>query len=206
MANTTCSNITSTGCNWKVDNLEYPFYTYYYYSAGVATGQANGTTTPPTGIKGSASAPATLSTNYYAQGAVSGLTPNTTYTLYGYAEGSGHIYYPAGSYTFTTLSDGSRPSNFAWTTEKTSGGNFNLAAAEWNSFTSKINEFRTYKELSLVSFTSAVAGNNFTASMFNQAISALSGMTGSLPATQSSGNAIYASYLNNMVSAMNSIA
>ena len=89
------------------------------------------------------------------------------HTLYGYAQAANGDYYPAGSGTITTLAI--RPSNFSWTYAKTSGGNFNLTAAEWNSFTSSINLFRVYKNLGNYTFTSAVSGNNFTATIFNQA-------------------------------------
>lgn len=206
MADTYCYNITQTGCNWTVDNLGYPFNTDYYFSAGVATGQANGTTTPPTGIKGTASPYAPPEPTNYAQGTASGLSPGTTYTLYGYAEGSGHIFYPAGSATFTTLPLGPvRPYDFSWTYAKTSGGNFNLTAAEWNSFTSRINSFRSYKSWSSYPFTTAVSGNSFTAAMFNQAVYAIYDMNSSVPSTQSSGNTIYASLLNGLVSALNAV-
>lgn len=205
MANTVCYNVTKTGCNFTIDNLENPFNTDYYISAGVATGQANGTTTPPTGIKGSVNAYAPPILDNYAQGIASGLTPGTTYTLYGYGQTANGKYWPAGSATFTTKEDNPRPSNFSWTYPKTSGGDFNLTALEWYLLTSRINSFRTYKGLNSYSFTNAVAGNDFTAAMFNQARAAISAMGVSVPPAQSSGNDIYASHLNGLVSSLNSI-
>ena len=206
MATTYCYNITKTGCNWTVDNLDREFTTDWYDSAGVATGQANGTTTPPTGIKGSASPYTPPNLTDYAQGMASGLTPGTSYTLYGYAQAGNGSYYPAGSATFTTLADNPRPSNFSWTYPKVSGGNFNLTATEWNSFTARINAFRTYKSISSYSFTSAISGNSFTATMFNQARTAISAMNSSVPSAVSSGGTVYASGLNSLVSALNAIS
>lgn len=100
----------------------------------------------------------------------------------------------------------SRPSNFSWTNPKISGQNFNLSAVEWNNFTAKINEFRTYKGLSTYSFTTAVSGNGFTAVMFNEARNKIADMnTVGLPTVKNSGDSIYASYLNDLVSTLNAI-
>lgn len=189
-----------------VDDLDREFTTDWYDSAGVATGQANGTTTPPTGIKGSVSAPPPPSTYIFARDYVYGLSPGTTYTLYGYAQAGNGSYYPAGSATFATLADNPRPSNFSWTYPKVSGGNFNLTATEWNSFTARINAFRTYKSIGSYSFTSAISGNSFTATMFNQARTAISAMNSSVPSAVSSGGTVYASGLNSLVSALNAIS
>jgi hypothetical protein len=104
-------------------------------------------------------------------------------------------------YEFTILA------NFSWTYPKISGQPFNLTANEWNSFTSKINDFRNYKGLSNYSFTAAVSGNPFTAAMYNQArlaIQGISGYGGYIP-TVSSGQQITAYMLNILVSELNAI-
>lgn len=101
----------------------------------------------------------------------------------------------------------SRPSNFSWTYAKTQGQAFNLTATEWNSFTSKINEFRRYKGLSNYSFTYAYKGDTFTAAMYNQArkaIQAVDGYGTYIP-TVSAGDNITAYAMNVLVSELNSI-
>ena len=100
-----------------------------------------------------------------------------------------------------------RPQNFSWTYSKSSGGNFNLTAAEWNSFTSRINEFREYCDLSNYSFTTAYQGNTFTAAMYRQArtaIQAIDGYGGYIPYV-SSGDEITAYMMNVLVSELNAI-
>lgn len=100
-----------------------------------------------------------------------------------------------------------RPSNFAWTYNKGSGRDFNLTASEWNSFTARINEFREYKGLSRYSFTTARRGNDFTAAMYNQARSAIRGISGYgtyIPQV-SAGDDITAYVLNVIVNELNAI-
>ncbi len=141
---------------------------------------------------------------------VAGLEPDTEYQFYcrvfknGYSASSGTLY--------ITTNAPPRPNNFSWTYAKTSGGNFNLTASEWNSFTSRINEFRNYKGLADYSFNSAITGFDFSAqNNFNQAVNALSALSAyftggnTIPSTKSQGNNILASYLTNLVNAMNSI-
>lgn len=100
-----------------------------------------------------------------------------------------------------------RPDNFSWTIPKESGGQFNLTALEWNSFTARINEFRQYKGLGNYSFTQAYPNNNFTANIFNEARTAIQQMNPPTPvpsAAQKDG-IVYASLLNSIVTSLNSI-
>lgn len=100
----------------------------------------------------------------------------------------------------------SRPASFSWDTQKTSGATCNLTASEWNRLTVKINEFRAYKNLSSYSFTTASAGNVFTAAIFNQARNAISAMnTSGLPGTKSTGDYVNASDLNALRDTLNAI-
>ena len=101
----------------------------------------------------------------------------------------------------------SRPSNFEWTFQKTSGGEFNITASEWNVFLNKINQFREYKNLTQYNFTSASSDDIFYAYMFNQAVQAISAMNPpvSPPSTRSSGDEIYASYFTQLKNSLNSI-
>lgn len=106
-----------------------------------------------------------------------------------------------------TIPEKTRPSNFSWTYAKNSGGNFNLTASEWNSFTSRINEFRDYYDLSSYSFTTAYSGNSFTAAMYRQArtaIQAIDGYGTYIPYVYS-GDEITAYMMNILVSELNAI-
>lgn len=104
-----------------------------------------------------------------------------------------------------------RPANYSWTNPKVSGGDVNLSAAEWNSFTQKINDFRAYLGYSTITFTQAVAADNHTAANYTTALNALAEISsyftaGTLPAARSSMDYLYASDFNNMVTCLNSIA
>ena len=107
-----------------------------------------------------------------------GLSPNTTYNVFcNYSNNSSSAVDTALGITVTTAKT-SRPSNFEWTNAKVTGQAFNLTAAEWNSFTARINAFRAYKGLSNYSFTTAYTGNPFTAAMYTQAQNAIRGISG----------------------------
>lgn len=104
-----------------------------------------------------------------------------------------------------------RPSNWAWHSQKVRGNSFLLTATEWNSLQTRINDFRRYKGLGRYNFTSAYAGKQVSAIMFNQIISALNvpyldvPSYYILPSMVSSGKPITASDLNAIVSYMNAI-
>lgn len=150
----------------------------------------------------------------------SGLTPNTDYTV------SAHIRWsstPTSGLDRTTIVSGShmtkpgstpppdpepeRPGYFYWDTAKTSGAKFNLTASEWNRLISNINSVRSYLGYSSASFTKAVAGNEFTAAMFNQARSAIitiSGFSGYI-SQATSGGKVYANMLNALRDGINGL-
>lgn len=113
----------------------------------------------------------------------------------------------ASSTALTVTTKSNRPAPFNWTNQKSSGGDFNLAAAEWNALAAKVNAFRTYKSLGAYPFTTAYTDSNYEAYYFNQAVSAIGDMSPptSLPSTVTSGAFIYASQLNGLVSSLNSI-
>jgi len=135
-----------------------------------------------------------------------GLTANTDYfyTVRTFISGIATTY-DSSQATGKTLS--ARPENFSWSVAKTSGQNFVVTASEWNAFTARINLFRIYKSLSTTSFTTAVTGNNFSATIFNQVRSAIADMSPPTPppSVVSSGADVYASQLNGLVSSLNSI-
>lgn len=112
----------------------------------------------------------------------SNLSAGTTYTataIVNYLTGGGYDLTSELTETFTTDEDTSnKPSTFSWDTPKTSGGPFNITATEWNNFTSKINEELKYLGKTEYSFTKAVKGESFTASMYNEAVNAIKSMGG----------------------------
>jgi hypothetical protein len=117
-----------------------------------------------------------------------GLSPNTAYTAKVYANnavGTG----VADFENFITLSPpNARPSNWTWSTLVSSlgtdpnavySGVIPLAivdASDWNSFTARINQFRTYKGLPTLPFTNVGSGNAFTDGIYAQAVNAISPM------------------------------
>jgi len=113
-----------------------------------------------------------------------------------------------------------RPSDWAWTTTIASGqpcySTYNsggkayiavITAVEWNDFTTRINDFRVYKELSTYSFTTASSGGAFYASIINEARTAINDMSPptSVPGPASSGGIVTAYILNRLKDALNSI-
>lgn len=162
-----------------------------------------------------------INTNTWTTRAV--LTAETTqYTISQDAEGAPLV--SNVSYTFrvraydnknnTTYIDNSvvvlrtRPSNFAWTVAKVSGGTNTILSTEWNSLLERINAFRLYKGLAYIyTFIEAVKGNDFTATMFNQAVNIINTMSPptSPPTTKSAGQVVYASDLNLLRDSLNSI-
>lgn len=149
---------------------------------------------------------------------ITGLQPSTTY--YYTVEvveiaGIGGDAVDQGIRSFTTLED-PRPDNWTWTTDFYAGkevavvGNEIeiLPASEWNSFTSRINEFRAYKGLSAYSFSNAYTGNEVMASYINQARTAISAMSPStsVPSSVSSGSSITAYVFTRLRDSLNSIS
>ena len=108
---------------------------------------------------------------------LTGLSDQTTYYMYLYAENS---YGTATSQTISETTGITRPSNFYWPNSHHSGDACNtFLASEWNDFCDRVNEFRTYKGLATVNFTQAVSGGQFTAAMFNNVRNAIYTMNSS---------------------------
>lgn len=100
-----------------------------------------------------------------------------------------------------------RPDDFSWTYPKVAGGDFNLTAREWNDYTERINEFRVYRGLDEYDFTRAYRGDDFTADMYNEARSAIRGISGYgsyIPKVEP-GWTIYAETMDLLVSELNAI-
>ena len=94
------------------------------------------------------------------------------------------------AYSDVYVKSGARPTNFAGFDWIYSGGDvystvdngdgtytaYIITHAEWNNFTSKINEFREYKNLSPYSFTNAYTDLAFSSTVMNQAVVAINDM------------------------------
>lgn len=102
-----------------------------------------------------------------------------------------------------------RPANFTGFAGVVSNATGNpLTASDWNAFTARIVAFALYKSKGneVGSFSSVSSGNNFTAGMFNSAVNALNTIGASgVPSAKSSGNDLYASYIQALKTALNSI-
>jgi len=111
------------------------------------------------------------------------------------------------------------PSDWTWITKVVPGGavsvyNHNpsyLTAAEWNSFTSRINEFRTYKSYAASAFTSVVQGEQMLDSQIQEAISAIAEMNPPIATPRLTDNAYAnrggysASFFNGLAASLNSL-
>lgn len=102
-----------------------------------------------------------------------------------------------------------RPSSWSWTSTIASGYEIKISASEWNSFTSRINSFRTYVGASSYSFTTVSSGTDMTPTICNQARSAINDIANyqssySVPSALTAGN-YYASFFNGLKNVLNAI-
>jgi hypothetical protein len=115
----------------------------------------------------------------------SGLDANKNYTAKVY----GNNTYGTGTPSYENFSTSlSRPANWEWSSLVSSrrtnpnitySGVIPLSivnASDWNSFTACINEFRKYKKLSVVAFTTVNPGNAITDTIYFQAVNAINPM------------------------------
>ena len=100
-----------------------------------------------------------------------------------------------------------RPANWVWVTNVATGAPILFTADEWNGFTDRINEFRTYKRLSNITFTKAAKGQFIMASHIVEGWNAINDMSppSALPEKVAPGSTITAISLNGLVSSLNSI-
>lgn len=139
---------------------------------------------------------------------IGGLSPSTTYTMNVMINGGDWL----GAQQFKTgasESGGSdRPDDWAWWSVVAKGAEFRITAAEWNAFTSRINDFRVYTGLSKYSFTEAVSGETlFSADIVNEARTAIAAISGhgTLPAVAVQGEPGAAAFLNDLKDALNAV-
>lgn len=181
------------------------------------------------------------STDYSYNNSWSVYNPNTSTTIVNLQQNTGYNFRISVIYTVngvdirTIVWDGSaneyitiylttsgRPSNWSWTTyiaqgAATYGVDFAnkkikiVTASEWNSFVSRINQFRVYKNLGSYSFTTVYSGDGLSAGIYNQARNAINDMaayfTGgnSCPSNVSAGVKITAAHFTRLKDALNSI-
>lgn len=102
----------------------------------------------------------------------------------------------------------SSPPYFYWDPQypKESGGRFNLMAYEWNGLEENINLVRVYLDLQRSWFTTVESGQIFTASHYNEIVYSLRDLPIDRALNlQESGQSIYASYINDLRDAINSV-
>jgi len=209
-ANTAVINPTTDGGEWTVRTSDY-FDSSNYIEAGVSFGSVtDGQSYPPSSIIDSISAPSSNS-GAAASGNITTLNVNTPYTVYGYVQAANGLYYSAGSTTFHTLN--ARPNNFYWAYSYiSSGANAIVDHRDWNNLASSIDNFRAYEGfMAPFGFTTASSGQNIEAYMYNQLLNASYQIDGNMlnnvlpPAIFYTGDDFYASYLNDIVTSLNSI-
>lgn len=98
-----------------------------------------------------------------------------------------------------------RPNNWNWWTDKVQGQPIGLQADEWNSFCTRVNQFRQYKKLDNYTFTEVTKGSTITASAMNQAVNAINAMVTTKLSTVAVGQLITASFYNQLRDKLNSI-
>ena len=134
-----------------------------------------------------------------------GLSPGTTYRVeVRVVDTSGNW---TSKYHNVTTKERTVPDKWYWDTTKSSGGVFDLGATEWKNFFNRINDFRSYKGWGSYSYSLPEPGGIFWATMYNEARNAINTMNPptSIPQYRGSGEIVYASELNALRDALNSI-
>lgn len=109
----------------------------------------------------------------------------------------------------TKSASSSRPKKFSWTLSTVSQGEDAIIyTTDWNDLTENINDVRKYKGLSSYTFTVAEKNNDFTAEIFNEAVSAIQGISGygTSLSKVSKGDSFTAKIFDDLVSSINSVS
>lgn len=141
---------------------------------------------------------------------VTGLSPGTKYlaniAYHTVAQAEGSQWH-SDPIPFTTLGSGggtSRPKNWSWNSVVEKGEPIQISARDWNAFCDRINEFREYDGKSAYDFTYVYKGDAISASIVNEARSAINGISTSATITRVySGDLITADYFNGIAWALN---
>ena len=185
------SNLTATSITFDVSDLE-SGQSVRFYVVNNATGDyVVDSTYTATGT--------TMSKTF------GGLNPNTVYRVNVEINDA----YLCGTQTVTTPSETGRPIDWEWVSTIAKGAEIKLSAAEWNSFTARINMFRAYVGLDNYSFTKAISGQTeISAAIINEARTAISVIDGhgTLPSAVVKGDVIKASIFNDLMDALNAIS
>jgi len=110
-----------------------------------------------------------------------------------------------GTLTYRIQYKHQRPGDWSWDLSMISGQNVNITATKWNSFCTRINQFREYKGLTLYSFSTVYSGNSIYAWEINEAVNAINPMVTSKLTIQNSGVNASASLINLLATRLNSI-
>ena len=190
MASIQFSSIGTNSCYVKLTGLDTSWdggtrYAYYYFDTdSYPTESSYSHYTSGSSISDGASSGGGAT--------VTGLSAGTKYYCRCYVYYNKTITTETGSYTettmLTTLSGTfySRPNNWSWTTDISTTsyipmdkyGFHPVTATEWNNFTSRINLFRLYAGYSTYSFSTVTQYQQFTPAIYNQAVSAIQGISG----------------------------
>ena len=104
-----------------------------------------------------------------------------------------------------------RPTDFTGFTGVYSGAPVtNLTASDWNAFNNRLIAFAHYKgkKQSIGTFTTVSAGNTVTAALYNRTVEGLgvlSSYIDTMPSGKTAGSDLYASYIQDLKNALNSI-
>lgn len=142
---------------------------------------------------------------------VTELNHSTTYAAYVMYGANTSMEDFLGPKTITTEA-AQRPSDWAWTTAIATAYTVPkygellapVTAAEWNDFCARINQFRSYKNMTAYSFTAVSSGTGIASAILKQAIAAISAISGhgTLPTVY---DVLKASFWQQLASALNSI-
>ena len=132
------------------------------------------------------------------------LQAGTTYSVTWSIESSGGST-ASGSGSFTTTAKAKpRPSEWGWSNSFSSGYSINVTASDWNNFCNRINQFRDFKGLPTLTYTTAYYSSRITAAQYNQARSAIASM-GAVPSAVYTSSNIYPIEFRDLRDALNAI-
>lgn len=180
--------VGTVNLSYTVSNASGATYTAYYIQTG-----------------GSSWSSKTSSSSTTCQ--ITGLTVGVEYKFYVHVENDDGQ--ARDSNTITKTIGSNRPSDWAWTNVHSAGSKCTtLTATEWNSFMSRINEFRVYKGLSNYGFTTVSKGDTFTADIFNAAKTAISEISGhgDMPTSATAGGVVYWARIDALRTALNAVS
>lgn len=106
----------------------------------------------------------------------------------------------------TTASAAVRPNNWQWWSTIRKSYEIRISANEWNAFCDRINDFRDYVGLSYRNFATVYSGTKISASIVNQARSAIADMTSRAPHAVYAGDTITADFFLDLGDALNSVS